>query len=345
MRTRRFAKWLSPLLVMGLLMTLMAGFGAAADEQMLLVSGPGSAATYETIESDTMPDWADWVALGTAVAPSANPWGDLIPGAAWISNSTDPDPAAETARWRRFTVTFDLPCNAVNAAATIEFSGDNEVYLFQGETELFGAANAGYDDWRAVKSVAFTPVPGTNTLEFLVKNWAWNAENPTALIYSAVVDYDLAEGATAVEFMGPIVHANFAMREGSTIPVKFAVTGGCSESTMEPQENIHLTISGADEFLLDIPQGTGTDALRYDEMDYTYVANLRDLPAGQYTLGVYAGEQLLGSMDFAVLADPGVNRGNGQMGEPKGEPNYGKSPEMKANGGNSAGKGNYRLIP
>jgi len=126
----------------------------------------------------------------------------IITGAQWISSASlveDPDFNS----WRLFTRNFVIPSNAVNITGTLMMmTADNaeEVYL---NSILIGSDGEVYgpfvdnQEWNTIETFSdLNLLPGTNTLEVMVRNYAWLGgpeANPTGLIYKMDYQYQIVE--------------------------------------------------------------------------------------------------------------------------------------------------------
>ena len=134
-------------------------------------------------------------ATTSAVWVSSDP---LWPGAGGNTEST-----SQSDQWRLFTDSFTLPVGAVVTDATVWYAADNATAVYLNDTvapiattnatsseEVYGAATSNAANYHQSLSAAFSPVAGVNTLKFVLRNWNTTAtENPTGLLYSAVVHY------------------------------------------------------------------------------------------------------------------------------------------------------------
>ena len=127
-------------------------------------------------------------------------------GAVWVSSSsTWPGGAGNSEgnpnnnQWRLFEDGFSLPWNATVTSATLSYTADNaaDVY-FNGNTTPIATTNDVYGsvpgslpfNFSNVYSTSFSPTPGYNSLQFVVRNWGGNFNpNPTGVLYKATVNY------------------------------------------------------------------------------------------------------------------------------------------------------------
>ncbi|MFW9804694.1 MAG: hypothetical protein ACFFFC_18705 [Candidatus Thorarchaeota archaeon] len=140
------------------------------------------------------PNWgASSPAVGTWIHPS---W-PSIPDATWISTAYYvEDPPADT--WRKFHDEVYLPEKGCYLTGSIMLAtSDNaEAFYFNGEFvgadgEVQGDFTDDYE-WSTIVEYPVMPVPGTNSIDFIVRNYpqAGGSEtsNPTGLIYKACFD-------------------------------------------------------------------------------------------------------------------------------------------------------------
>lgn len=121
-------------------------------------------------------------------------------GAVYVSNdSTQPtftggpgyDGSVDS--WRLFKHTFTIPAGATNISLpTLHFAADNEVSVFLDEAFI------GFNDSfsTVVDTAPLALTPGTHTLEFAVKNYAFDqTNNPTGVIYKLdTITYECPDG-------------------------------------------------------------------------------------------------------------------------------------------------------
>jgi hypothetical protein len=165
-------------------------------------SGEGSAQVYGPVYSYLSPDDSGWGTPKDAVVTWKHPSWPLISGsdAQWISSSY----SIENARldsWRKFAVTFDVPgVPLTGSVVTANSDNAEEVYVNGALIGSDGTVNTAFDasggdphEWSTIRNYPFTPVQGTNKLEFIVHNYAYPTDdpkvNPTGLIYKVTVSY------------------------------------------------------------------------------------------------------------------------------------------------------------
>lgn len=172
--------------------------GAALSLQATLYSA-GSFVMATGTEQSSSPVWIN-PSVDSNFSGSGAIWISTSP--LWPGNASSTEGSASNNQWRLFEKTFVLPANATVTSATIHFAADNAaaVYL-NGNTSPIATTNATtteavYGDEPSVPnnagvvfSSSFNPMPGVNTLDFVVRNWTGSSQNPTGLLYKAVVDY------------------------------------------------------------------------------------------------------------------------------------------------------------
>jgi len=128
-----------------------------------------------------------------------------IAGAQWISDTYDvEDPSVNS--WRLFTRNIVIPSNAVNiSGAMMMMTADNaeEVYLngvsVGSDGEVYGPF-VDNQEWNNIQTFSgLNLLPGTNTLEVMVRNYFGSGGNPTGLIYKMDYEYQLVERELQVE--------------------------------------------------------------------------------------------------------------------------------------------------
>lgn len=161
----------------------------------------GGSFNAATLTQAVVPPWLD--PSNSSFAPSY--------GAEWLStnatwpggdNNTEGSPAND--QWRLFQENFTLPADATVTSAQISYSADNAaaVYLNGSPTaisttnastseDVYGPAPASDPaNFGQVFTTNFVPTAGSNTLDFVVRNWSTTATtNPTGLLYKATINY------------------------------------------------------------------------------------------------------------------------------------------------------------
>ncbi len=122
-------------------------------------------------------------------------------GAVWISTAVSNNEANQSLdQWRLFSDTFTIPDGMKVSKALLTYSVDNtlDAYL-NGATVPFATTKYTYgapadvtaNNYNKVVTTTFTPAPGKNTINFVVRNWgvAGSNANPTGFVYKVTVDY------------------------------------------------------------------------------------------------------------------------------------------------------------
>lgn len=172
--------------------------------EILAVSaaGPGID-VYGPLGEYKAPGDAAWTGPVDAVATYVHPSWPSITGATWISNTSLIDGDIAGNSWRWFTDEFEVPGYPMSASV-VTATADNaeEVYLngvFVGSDGEVQGPYVDNSEWGTVLDYGIAPVMGTNTLDFIVRNYPGSSNpeaNPTGLIYEVEVEY-LARGEIA----------------------------------------------------------------------------------------------------------------------------------------------------
>jgi hypothetical protein len=148
-----------------------------------------------------IPPWID-PATDVNYASTSAVWVSSAPF--WPGNVSSTESISTSDQWRLFRDSFTLPAGAVVTSANLWYSADNaaSVYLNASGTPIsttnvvtegvFGPVPASnLTNYAQVFTTAFTPVAGSNTIDFVLRNWNASASttNPTGLLYSATVNY------------------------------------------------------------------------------------------------------------------------------------------------------------
>jgi len=296
-----------------------------------------------TVNSDTAVDvygplsgYADlgdeaWGTSVQAVAAWVHPaWLNYVDlDGMWISTSEDVvDPANDS--WRWFHHEFPIPCSAYNVdVADVQATSDNaEEFYFNGEfIGSYGEVQGSFVDdmeWADVTNYPVYPEPGINTLDFIVRNYFLNTENPkdnpTGLIYSLTINYEIPE----VEWLPPVTHEPFTLKDGTTLPLKFQLFEQDGTLITE-RKNVILELYGGECYddtlngmVASWELGEGVENLRFDEYEYYYIANFKtkdfeNLPGKVYAVvrdGCDTNSILDACMPFEISSEKGTNRGN-----------------------------------
>lgn len=131
------------------------------------------------------------------------------------------------------------------------------------------------------------------------------------ILYDLTVHPDY-EPVFGVMWLPPMTNEEFALQDGTTLPIKFRLLDENGEAVEEMQEGIYLVLEGVETWVL----GEGRDDLRFDTDDYHYIANFHtrqyELDDGLYTVTVYDGnDNALGAYTFELSSQRGTSRGRG----------------------------------
>ncbi len=141
--------------------------------------------------------------------------------------------------WRLFSHTFTIPAGATSISSPVlRFAADNEVTVFLDENQI-GFSNS----FSTVTSTApLVLTPGTHTLEFAVKNSAFEAtNNPTGLIYKLDdITYNCSTGGGGGSKGSILVTKNTLYADGE---FGFSGSEGISDFTI-------TTVEGTGSYLI-----------------------------------------------------------------------------------------------
>ncbi len=162
----------------------------ATETTMTIVSRAGVDAygphTTLPVPAPGAPEWGE---SGESVETfMANEW-PSIPDAVWISTAYHAEPDTTQPSWRWFHDAFEYEVVGYPLGGTVAATSDNkEWFSFNGT--LIRSDYSGL--WDTISNYPITPVNGTNTLDFIVKNTSgskYPEHNPTGLIYRVEVDH------------------------------------------------------------------------------------------------------------------------------------------------------------
>ncbi len=270
---------------------------------------------------------SDWGTTSNgAVAAWIHPNWPSIPGATWISTAQyTEDPVNDS--WRWFQGEMTLPCTAYNISATVlQATSDNaeEFYLNGVLVGSDGEVQGPFIDdseWNTIINYSISPQPGVNTLDFIVRNYAMPGggptSNPTGLIYRTTVDYEVPD----VVWQPPLTNADFALQDGTTLPLKFELYLQ-NGTLITDMQDVYLTVYGPsnggpgteiEKWIL----GDGVGALRFNDDQDQYIANFQTRSYNLASVATYTAVvhdsctgDILGSFAFDLDASKGTGRGN-----------------------------------
>jgi PKD repeat protein len=179
--------------------TLTAGYDTTQPADPLSVAGynKGTWGSSAAATWSAPPPW-NWY-YGTDA-----PFGS---GAYWISTAASTE-AGSGDQWRLYKVNFTIPEGATLTSAQVWYTADNAVAVYFNES-MIGSAGTVYGPssdttpvYQHAYNATFTPQAGSNTLKFVVRNWASPySSNPTGLLYKVVIEYEPAT-VPVVDFTG-----------------------------------------------------------------------------------------------------------------------------------------------
>jgi hypothetical protein len=168
--------------------TLTAGYATTQPADPLSLAGYNKGA------------WGSSVAASWSAPPPWNwyystdaPFGS---GAYWISTAASTE-AGSGDQWRLYKVDFDIPYGADLTSAQVWYTADNAVAVYLNDEELgsagtvYGLSSDTTPVYQHAYNATFTPYAGSNTLKFVVRNWASPySSNPTGLLYKVAIEYE-----------------------------------------------------------------------------------------------------------------------------------------------------------
>lgn len=301
--------------VLILSLVLAVAATASTSSNATITSQPGVIA-YGPLDHYAPPGSPDWGAPTSAVATWVHPsWAAQVsvPGATWIATSYyTEDPKVDS--WRLFHAEMVVACTAqsiTNGHLYVTSDNAEEAYfngaLLGVDGVVDGPADHGYW-WSTVLDYPLNPVPGTNTFDFIVRNYiprpnliprATPESNPTGIIYRATVDYTLPEVVPGAASEGKLT---FQLSGGSAI-----LTGVTEGFSLTVTDSLGNTIGTWDATTLSFDASTGTFSVMFPILyGVTYTATVTDNCTGE----------TLGAFDFTGSAS-----GTGTLGYWKNHPN------------------------
>jgi len=228
--------------------------------------------------------------------------------------------------------TFQVPTTAYNITGEVGIAADNYGWLYLNGEEVLAPKDLTNNDrnFQTPPSIGIIPVEQLdklvckNVLAAEVQNGCGNcgssaniANGVTGVVFSMKLDYELPD----VVWQPPVIHSNFALKNGSTLPLKFKLYTQDGVLITNKQE-IYLAIHKGTfvEPLGDIVAGwvlgKSVKYLKFAKGAGQYIANFQTkkmgLEDGWYTAVVHDGctEEALGYIDFELSSQKKTNRGN-----------------------------------
>jgi len=150
-----------------------------------------------TLTETVIPPWVDPTVDVNLNGTNTPVW--ISTHSSWPGGTANTEGSSSLDQWRLFQENFTLPAAAVISSANLSYAVDNaaDVYLNGNVTPLsstndtYGAVPGGLpQNFGTVFTAPFVPIAGSNSLDFVVRNWGGDATlNPTGLLYKAVVNY------------------------------------------------------------------------------------------------------------------------------------------------------------
>jgi len=122
---------------------------------------------------------------------------------------------------------------------------------------------------------------------------------------------DVALTPDAIDWLPPVTNADFTLKDGTTLPLKFQLLD--DEEVVTSPQWVSLVITDPDETIIKTYMlGDGVENLRWNADEWYYIANLKtkvgDWPPGEYTATVDG--IVTDTITFELSAEKGVGRGN-----------------------------------
>ena len=256
-----------------------------------------------------------------------------VTGAKWISiNDSGAGPDFSTSTGPRgvylYRKTFGpVPGVAYNISGQAGIGADNYGWLYLNGNLVLEPADKTQNDRNFCVDPCpvggFGPGPSTgaipasavvcdmNVLAAEVQNGISIGTNgPTGVVFSLELNYEVPD----VVWQPPVTNADFALKDGTTLPLKFKLY--MQDGTLiTDMQDVYMTVSGTGLDGLSWPLGDGIDSLRWNDDEYYYIANFQTrnytlTEGGTYTAVVHDGctGEDLGSIEFVLNAKAG--RGN-----------------------------------
>jgi PKD repeat protein len=168
--------------------TLTAGYATTQPADPLSVAGYNKG-TWGSSAAATWSAPAPWNWYYSTDAPFGS-------GAYWISTAASTEVGSGD-QWRLYKVDFDIPAGANITLAKVWSTADNAVAVHLNNSQI-GIAGTVYGSsandttpvYQHAYNATFTPHYGSNTLKFVVRNWASPYTNPTGLLYKVAIEYE-----------------------------------------------------------------------------------------------------------------------------------------------------------
>ncbi|TEU13245.1 MAG: hypothetical protein E3J21_19100 [Anaerolineales bacterium] len=229
-----------------------------------------------------------------------------------------------------FRKTFQVPATAYNVSGSAAVAADNYGWLYlNGDLVVEATADSGYNFRSGEQVMGTISAPSlecTNVLAARVENGArvsgTGQHGPMGLLFLLDLDYEVPD----VMWQPPLTNADFALQDGTTMPLKFKLK--MQDGTLiTDMQGVYLVVHGPTvgpgepgawgAGFVTYNLGEGIESLRFDPCEYYYIANFRtkDFPleSGKWYTAVVHDSctgQALGHYTFMVDEARGTARGN-----------------------------------
>ena len=274
---------------------------------------------------DTAWGWAALYQHSAYLDPTVTPPFDTN-GAKWISiNPSGAGPDYSTSTGTRGVYLYrktlgPVPGVAYNVSGQAAIASDNYGWLYLNGTLILSPKDPTQYDRNFLAEVGPSTgsvppaavVCGMNVLAAEVQNGISISRNgPTGAVFSVDLNYEVPD----VVWQPPVTNADFALKDGTTLPLKFKLY--MQDGTLiTDMQNVYLMVHGSGlDGGVTWNLGDGIDSLRFDPYEWYYITNFQ---TRDYTLtegGIYTAvvhdsctDETLGSIAFELNAKAG--RGN-----------------------------------
>lgn len=261
-------------------------------------------------------------------------------GAQWISYAADqttlpdysdpsmnPDGTTNFATYL-FRKSFQVPATAYNVSGSVAVAADNYGWLYlNGDPSILGPKDTvwGYNfrpGDQNTGSISAVSLACDNVLAARVENGAKvsgsGGHGPMGLLFLLDLGYEVPD----VVWQPPITNSDFALKDGTTLPLKFKLYQQ-DGALIDSMQDVYLTVTGPSPDGLVVLKietwnlGDGIDSLRWNDDEDYYIANFQTrnytlVDGATYTAFVRDGctDEMLGWFDFVLDTSRGTGRGN-----------------------------------
>lgn len=259
-------------------------------------------------------------------------------GAKWISyagNGQGPDYSTVGPRGvYLYRTKFQVPATAYAISGQAAIAADNYGWLYLNGHMVLEPGDKSQNDRNFCDDPC--PVGGTgagastgciapsmlacdNVLAAEVQNGiSIGGNGPTGVVFSLDLNYEVPK----VAWQPPLTNADFALKDGTTVPLKFKLQ--MQDGTLiTDMQVVYMRVHEGPhdempvEWIAKWTLGEGVDSLRFDPCEWYYIGNFQtknfDLDSGEWYTAVVldgCGGRVLGFYDFMVNEAAGTARGN-----------------------------------